>query len=332
MSNNAYLLNTNLDASDPQRILQAREQARQGDLKIWEAAYRIPFPWLCCFRQGDLRSFEWRPEPDPDDEDPAPITVALLVVAVPQAIANLRAALPLFEAATGETTIARQHWQRALDALQALPFAYLALEALEIILAVDRDEAIAQLHAALAADASALPALKALSDYQDGALPYGPEVLYDGTPGNYAHPQRLSNAVALDAAIDTRFLTPATPTTATPRPTPTPTPTRAAPPPAPAAFGKRQLIFAGAIVAALGIAMTQYGAGREHDASDAQSSVELSPQYQAVCLGAPLRTAANREKALQDGYEVLGRFDCISKASFSAMQEQRAKAGTPQTN
>lgn len=49
------------------------------------------------------------------------------------------------------------------------------------------------------------------------------------------------------------------------------------------------------------------------------------PAYDAAaCVGAPLRTAAAREQALEAGYEIIRRYDCIDRNSFDGMQ--RAKA------
>ena len=49
------------------------------------------------------------------------------------------------------------------------------------------------------------------------------------------------------------------------------------------------------------------------------------PAYDAAaCVGAPLRAAAAREHALEAGYEIIRRYDCIDRNSFDGMQ--RAKA------
>ena len=52
-----------------------------------------------------------------------------------------------------------------------------------------------------------------------------------------------------------------------------------------------------------------------------------------MCEGAPLRSAEKRQKALEDGYDVDRRFDCITKESFAATAGQRARyeaANTPE--
>ena len=55
--------------------------------------------------------------------------------------------------------------------------------------------------------------------------------------------------------------------------------------------------------------------------------------YQAACEGPPLRTVERREKAMQDGYGINRRYDCIDKASYAAINEQLAQwkaANTPE--
>lgn len=58
-----------------------------------------------------------------------------------------------------------------------------------------------------------------------------------------------------------------------------------------------------------------------------------SPAYQAACQGDPLRTVEQRDKAMEDGYLINEEFRCIDKASFVAVNEEKAKwqaANTPE--
>jgi hypothetical protein len=60
---------------------------------------------------------------------------------------------------------------------------------------------------------------------------------------------------------------------------------------------------------------------------------EESAEYQAACQGAPLRTLERREQAMQDGYEINRRYDCIGKASYAVMERRKAEyaaANTPE--
>jgi DNA uptake protein ComE-like DNA-binding protein len=68
-------------------------------------------------------------------------------------------------------------------------------------------------------------------------------------------------------------------------------------------------------------------------ATGCSKRTEESAGYQAACQGPPLHTVERREKAMQDGYEILRPYDCISKASFEAIAEQKAQweaAHTPE--
>jgi DNA uptake protein ComE-like DNA-binding protein len=62
-------------------------------------------------------------------------------------------------------------------------------------------------------------------------------------------------------------------------------------------------------------------------------NIEESPEYQAACEGPVLQNVEQREKAQQDGYAINRQYDCIDKASFNEVAEQKAKweaANTPQ--
>lgn len=71
--------------------------------------------------------------------------------------------------------------------------------------------------------------------------------------------------------------------------------------------------------------------------SGCSESVEESPAdqaaYQAACHGAPLGSVEQRQKALEDGYSINQRYDCIDKGSFAAHERQLAEwnaAHTPE--
>jgi len=58
-----------------------------------------------------------------------------------------------------------------------------------------------------------------------------------------------------------------------------------------------------------------------------------SAEYLAACEGPPLRSVERRQKALEDGYDVIRMHDCISKESFVAVAAQKARweaANTPE--
>lgn len=61
--------------------------------------------------------------------------------------------------------------------------------------------------------------------------------------------------------------------------------------------------------------------------------IEESPAYQAACHGPPLESLEQRNQAIEDGYLINRQYDCIDKASFLAVQRQRAEwqaANTPE--
>lgn len=60
---------------------------------------------------------------------------------------------------------------------------------------------------------------------------------------------------------------------------------------------------------------------------------EPSAEYRATCEGPPLRTVERREQAQQDGYDIDRRYDCITRESFKAIAEEKARwqaANTPE--
>lgn len=62
-------------------------------------------------------------------------------------------------------------------------------------------------------------------------------------------------------------------------------------------------------------------------------SVETTPAYQAACHGSPLRTPAQMNQAMEDGYVINQQYRCIDKASFAAVAHEKAKweaANTPE--
>lgn len=62
-------------------------------------------------------------------------------------------------------------------------------------------------------------------------------------------------------------------------------------------------------------------------------SIEDTPAYQQACEGSALRTNERRNQALEDGYDVNRRYDCITKESYMAVSEQNARwvaANTPE--
>lgn len=73
--------------------------------------------------------------------------------------------------------------------------------------------------------------------------------------------------------------------------------------------------------APLGSLLMAFGlAACSGDESDSQRAA-----YEATCQGPPLRSATERNQAMEDGYAINAQFDCIDKASFAAVAAEHAR-------
>lgn len=191
MANRPYLLNTAFLTSDPYLVESRRTKDGIDYVEVDGPGYRLPVPWLCCFRPDDLKPVEVPLEGGGTVRRRLPSTTR------EEAIRNLERALPQYVRITGEARLARRYWEEAVAWLRVLPLPYLMLNHLEL-LDVVADEGEQDLLRALAGDAGAVPYLKEYADYVDGARPYAPDVL-KSVPGPYRDKRRLDNAMALDA-------------------------------------------------------------------------------------------------------------------------------------
>ena len=57
-----------------------------------------------------------------------------------------------------------------------------------------------------------------------------------------------------------------------------------------------------------------------------------SSDYAAFCAGPPLRTVEKRNAALEDGYEIDRRFDCIAKTSYEEVTRSRQRRESARAN
>jgi hypothetical protein len=62
-----------------------------------------------------------------------------------------------------------------------------------------------------------------------------------------------------------------------------------------------------------------------HSLVGCSKPTEAEPGYQAACHGSPLKTTEQRQRALEDGYVIDGRHDCVNKASYAAVNNARAQ-------
>ena len=62
-----------------------------------------------------------------------------------------------------------------------------------------------------------------------------------------------------------------------------------------------------------------------HSLVGCSKPVESEPGYEAACHGSPLQTAEQRNRAIEDGYVIDRRYDCVNKASYIAVHNARAQ-------
>lgn len=199
MANRTYLLNTAILGSDPYLLRAKLAESGNDYVEVAEASYRIPIPWLCCFRKEDMRPVtvpvqNWETGAETSE------VVALPCTTVKQALLNLTRAAPLFESIAGDARIGRAYWLDAVAGLRGLPLPYLTMDPIEVMYMDDPADYERSLVAALGSEESCIPHLKELSGYDDRALPYGPDVLTVVASGKH-HRGRLDSAVALHGGI-----------------------------------------------------------------------------------------------------------------------------------
>ncbi|MBV8633451.1 MAG: hypothetical protein JO002_03085 [Burkholderiaceae bacterium] len=195
MANRAYLLNTATKTSDPYLLANQLGVPGNDYLEVSAAAYRIPVPWLLCFRVEDLCAVDVKIESSDDDQEATCVTQTQLpCTTVEQALLNIEQALSLFERIAGNQMLGRGYWQLALDTLRTYPLPYLAMNPLEVMFMADLEGCQAEIKAALGGD---IDCLKSLSGYVDGVAPYPVDVLYQ-VAGPNLDQSRIDCAVALD--------------------------------------------------------------------------------------------------------------------------------------
>ena len=196
MANRAILLNTPFLTSDPWLLEGKLKEPGTDFMEVAEAAYKIPVPWLLCFRSEDIRPVNVPLETDADAPARA-IEVGLPCTSVRQALKNMEQALPIFTAIAGNSKIGKLFWQNAMTYLQAMPLRYLALNPIEVMFMADHAPYEQLMRTAMSGDSAAIEALVELSCYQKGVQPFPPDVLYAVAGGDRRDP-RNENCVALD--------------------------------------------------------------------------------------------------------------------------------------
>jgi hypothetical protein len=190
LANNGFLVNASSLTSDPAEFQRLRGQPGHIDAVVAESSNRLLIPWFLCFRVSDLRPVPYNG-----------LEIQLPCTTVEQALRNMEQSLPVFEAIAGSAALGQPYWKLACEGVRRLPLAYLALSPIEI-LDMDGNPQVpaAQIVGAVSGDLSAVPHLKALSEYQEGP-PYPLDVLYGVGQGIDPHGARNWNASVLDGGF-----------------------------------------------------------------------------------------------------------------------------------
>lgn len=198
MANRGYLLNTSTLTSDPY-LLGARLKEPGNDfLEAGESAYRIPVPWLLCFRPEDFHPVKvpvtGRDGGQRQDE------IALPCTSVSAAIDNLSATLPIFQTLAINEEIGERYWRNAIERLRQLPLPYLTLSVLEVLYGNDPVAYSQKMIEAVSGGEAAMAALILLSGIENETFgAFAPDVLYVVSP-DFLDETQAPNAVALDIA------------------------------------------------------------------------------------------------------------------------------------
>lgn len=203
MSNRTYLLNTRIPTSDCGLLDAASEREGIEYVEVGEGGHvLIPIPWLCCFRQSDLRPAQHPGGSGYDDPDWRHL-VWLPCAAVETARENLRNSLGLMEKIVGDATVARAYWALAMEALEGLRLPYLTIDLSEFFDLNDVEDWGPVVAAALSGDDEAIPHIVALTGYYEGIPPLTMEELYSGVDitGVPDYQERVHNASVLDMLL-----------------------------------------------------------------------------------------------------------------------------------
>jgi Sel1 repeat len=123
MSHFAYLINSDVSSNNTTR--EALDRVRHISLEGARGVY--PLPWICCFRASDLASHTIVSEQGSKYDLQIPIT------SIEKAVENLKASLPRYERLVGDTGIAHEYWQDAIEAIKGLPYRFITLNITDFI-------------------------------------------------------------------------------------------------------------------------------------------------------------------------------------------------------
>ena len=124
MGHFAYLINTEISTNT------TTTEALDGGQHISLEGGRgvCPLPWICCFRTNDLAPYTLVAE------NGAKFDIQIPVTSVEQAVENIKQSLPRYERLVGDTSLAREYWQHAVDGIKVLPYRFITLNIADFIL------------------------------------------------------------------------------------------------------------------------------------------------------------------------------------------------------
>ena len=198
MANRAYLLNTDILTSDPQ-VLRAGLSRGSEYLEIAEAAYRIPLPWLCCFRNVPLHKVSVSMEADSIGAQAEPFVIELPCVEVATAKRNLELSLSIFQEVAGDPSTGEDYWKLACDAFADMPLLYLTLNPIEVLFMSDAAEESAAFATCIRSPSPPVSLMKRISGFEDGFSAFSAKDFYSRPLKELDHQARLSCSRALDS-------------------------------------------------------------------------------------------------------------------------------------
>lgn len=198
MANRSYLLNTDILTSDPQ-VLQVGLSRGSEYVEIAEAAYRIPLPWLCCFRNVPLYKVSVPMEAGFTDGQAEPFVIELPCVEVATAKRNLELSLSIFQEVAGDPGMGEDYWKLACDGLADLPLPYLTLNPIEVLFMGDPTEESVAFAACIRSPSPPISLMKRISGFKDGFSAFSAKDFYSLPLAELDHQARLSCSRSLDS-------------------------------------------------------------------------------------------------------------------------------------
>jgi TPR repeat protein len=170
VANRAYLYNTEQLIRNPYDVREGKPGIGRS-VEVAEQARWLPLPWMLAFRPQDTYAFTHTWVEDEEDPSSERKTFEGLALAASrdQAVANLRASLPVWEKVVGEPRTARAYLDDAIAAFSGLELPYVLLDAEEVI-----DGSYDQILAALGGSVEVLRDWASYSGHQWPLQPHQP--------------------------------------------------------------------------------------------------------------------------------------------------------------